>query len=160
MGQYDTICALLKEKREALAEFERHSEEMLRCDSAKLEEHVEARQRIIGRVGEIDRRIEERCVQAKEGETPLREALLNRGQRDALSDGLGRVYDEAQLNFAILNRLRSIDRQVLARMAAEREGLLRSIKEHNRGSDAQAAKFLSPEQPGGERGRILGSRKA
>lgn len=133
------VQELLADKRDAFLEYETHTNEILVSDPDAIEEHMRHRERLIKHIDILDKQLKELASQDQE----LYKALRCKGDRQALSDSLGAVYDSAQQVYAVVDRIFQAEPSALAHVQAQREILLQKIAEHNQSNDAIATKFYN-----------------
>ena len=120
--------------------FEARTRELLDCEPEQVTELVAVRQRILDKMAYHNGEILKLCPEG----SPEYQAYKNSCDRDSLSEENRQIFDLRQEFNISLNRLRSMDPEIIGRLEITRDQMKEKIRENNSGQSAKAAKFFTP----------------
>ncbi|MFT3951787.1 MAG: hypothetical protein QM689_07600 [Oscillospiraceae bacterium] len=136
------LTALLSRALDGFLEFERETDALLVCPFEEIEAHMNRRGALSAQIDGVYEELYRRCGTSVMGEA-FRDAVANRSERESLPAAAQPVFDAAQKIFTVIHRILITDEQVNARLNAEKQIILKKIRDFNTGAHAQAVKFLS-----------------
>lgn len=149
------IAGIMEEKRRLLCSIEDVTQEMITCESIKLEELMTQREKLVTALQKADKEMKELCGDQEDGPAVMRASVCE-GEADRLSGPMQAIYQAGQQHRAILSRLKESELQAVLRLKQEQLEILEKIKSANQGSAAKAARFFSVGSSGGWGGSRLG----
>ena len=141
----DQFTKLIKEKHILFSRFEKVTEEMLFCNANELERLLTDREWLIDQINRIDEKMI-CCYESAETGQKLKETVFNEGNPDDLDEDFFEIHNLASQTRSIVTRLTETETQVGIRLRLELEQILTQIKSTNRGTEAQASRFLSAKE--------------
>ncbi|MEM1485302.1 hypothetical protein V6615_10545 [Oscillospiraceae bacterium PP1C4] len=157
LTEIELICQLLCEEKAAYLEYETHTQRLAICDIDEIELYVEQREALIKQINEMDQQIKKLCDKDEADGLLAYQAVKCKCDKEQLPERLDKIYDAGQEIFAVANRIRGMEPQILERLEFERANLLMKIKENNQSVQAKASKYYSPDL---QEGRLLNSKYA
>lgn len=145
------ILEAMEQKRQLLRSVEEVTQEMITCESVKLEELMTRRGQLVEALEKTDREMKELCRDQEDGPAVL-DAAICKGDADRYAGAMAAIYRSAQGQRAILSRLRDSELQAILRLKQEQLEILDKIKSTNQGGAAKAARFFSVGSAGGNGG--------
>ena len=142
MSIYDSIEALLQEKKTAFLAYEQATDGLIMSNADTAPAFMQRRQELMDQISEIDDRIAALCFDADDGKL-IALAVKNKCDRAQLPKEICPLFDLAQQIFAVINRIRQMEPQALDRMIIEKEALLAKIKDTNQGVGAKASRYYN-----------------
>lgn len=145
MKELNELLGLLKEKKECFVSFEQEADAMCSCPMEALEDIMQKRQKILDRVGVLDKRIQELCRTAgPEADA----AIKNTCARGGLSANLAQLYDASMQVKGVISRIVENESMIRDRLETEKSILLQKIEKTQTGSMAAASRYSASVQTG------------
>ncbi len=139
-----SILQLLQDKNKLLCELQRCSDDGLRDNT--IAEAVAQRAEIISSIDKIDKAVEKQIVGSDRECRLVRKALKNSCNRNDLSTALSPIFDAAQQNFIVLNRIKTLSDEMMRRMTIDHDAVKKNLKKNNQ--KPKIAKYFPNEKIG------------
>lgn len=133
------VLELLERKTALFAEYERVTDDMLKCAIDEMLECVSSRQALAHEIDGVDRELSVYYDRAEED--VLRRVVLNRVEWDDCPAELKDVFMAGQRLMACFGRIAQKEAETVNYVEAQKEDLLKLIKDQNTGMTARAAKY-------------------
>ena len=150
----ETLCALLEDKRQAFLTYEKETEALIVCDVETAQAHMNQRSLLIKEIDLIDKKIEGVLSSSADREL-LGRAVKAKSLPAELTEEYLPIYEQAQLLFAVMNRVKMSEPQAANRLDQLKNELLNKIKENNKGTGAQVSKYYNSTFPDKQRPNFL-----
>ncbi len=141
-NKLSAIADLLEKKRILLLDIERISAVAL--DDNDLPSGVAGRAKVIEEIELLDAKVENLIIACEKEHKNIRMALKNSCNRSELSQDLLPLFDSAQQNFSILNRIKTLSDEMINRMDKGYITVKNNIKINNQ--KTKITKYFSNEK--------------
>ena len=142
MKTYERLTQLLAEKRELFSLYESETRAMLPEtpeDMERVEEALEKRQELIGKIDAVDEQMNV-LVQGTPGGERLMAAIKNRCDYKSLDAEGRKLFDAGQELYTLMSGIREEEQRIRERMLQMQGGLQEKMKQNNR--NAKFAGYL------------------
>ncbi len=141
-GNLSAIAELLEKKRLLLLDMEQFS--AVAVDKNDIATALDGRAKVIAEIDLLDTETERLIATCEKEHKDIRKALKNSCNRGDLAQALLPIFDAAQLNFSILNRIKTLSDEMTKKMDKGFVAVKNNIKLNNQ--KTKITKYFSNEK--------------